>query len=212
MSITQAALLTATRIELRDESSVTWTDTQAHAAMDQAVAEYSRHRPAQGEATATITTVLRVEPLTSWTITPPDPDLTIKAVEYPVGEWPPRYVRFDRWGDNLTLHTDAELVAKSVRILYTTPHYLAAAAWADLPATALYILAVGAAAYAMLAISSYNSNVITLHPEAAERLRSLAAEKLAQFRDAIAVRTPIQGLLRRPYDEFTQTDIVSWPN
>lgn len=201
MAIAQEDLLAATREALRDTSKTTWTDEQLGAAMNAAVAEYSRQWPVRAGFNETGVTTAGRHLLVSL-LDDVTADDDIAAIEWPIDQWPPSYVRFDQWGDTLTLHADRELAADDVRFWVKRPHTLSGDTWTDLPAADLELLASGSAAFAQLSLATESTNTVTLQPHAAEQLRRLASEGLTAFRNAIRNRTVVQGTAYRPDEPY----------
>jgi hypothetical protein len=86
----------------------------------------------------------------------------IEAVEYPVGNYPPSYVRFSVWADTLTLLMDSlPGDAEDVYVYYGKLHTLDADS-STLPAKLEDLVALGAAAHASIEWASFATNRVNL--------------------------------------------------
>jgi len=147
------------RKDLHDEdaNNYRWTDGELDRHIGHAVRELSLSAPLEGKATLQTTAGSRELSLSSLT------DLVqIETVEYSVGEYPPRYVRFSLWSDTLTLLVDgAPGGSEDVCIYYTKLHTLDANG-STIPAPLEDLVTVGAGAYAALEWASYATNRVNV--------------------------------------------------
>jgi len=147
------------RKDLHDEDSQNyrWTDSDLNRHIDHAVRELSLSCPLESKATLSTTAGSRDLSLSSIS------DLVeIEAVEYPAGDYPPSYVRFNVWADTLTLLIDGlPGDGDDVYIYYGKLHTLNADS-STIPAKLEDLVALGAAAYAAIEWASFATNRVNL--------------------------------------------------
>ena len=147
------------RKDLHDEDSQNyrWTDSELNRHIDHSVRELSLSCPL--EARATLSTITESRDLSLPSLS----DLVeIEAVEYPVGNYPPSYIRFSAWADTLTLLTDGlPGDAEDVYVYYCKLHTLDASI-STLPAKLEDLVALGAAAYAAIEWASFAANRVNV--------------------------------------------------
>ena len=172
------------RKDLHDEDSQNyrWTDSELNRHIDHAVRELSLSCHLEAKATLSTTAGSRDLSLSSLS------DLVeIEAVEYPVGDYPPSYIRFSAWADTLTLLIDSlPGDAEDVYIYYGRLHTLDADS-STLPAKLEDLAALGAAAYAAIEWASFATNRVNLG--GAETWRSYLTwgqDRLAAFMKGLA--------------------------
>lgn len=172
------------RKDLHDEDSQNyrWTDSELNRHIDHAVRELSLSCPLEAKATLTTTAGSRDLSLSSLS------DLVeIEAVEYPAGNYPPSYIRFNVWGDTLTLLTDSVPGdAEDVYVYYSKLHTLNADS-STLPAKLEDLVALGAAAYAAMEWASFAANRVNVG--GADTWRSYLTwgqDRLAEFLKGLA--------------------------
>lgn len=91
--------------------------------------------------------------------------VTVKAVEYPTGLFPPSYIRFNVWSGTLTiLVSSAPSGGQGVNVYYGAMHTLDASS-STLPVYMEDLVATGAAAYAALEWASFATNRINVGGE-----------------------------------------------
>ncbi len=172
------------RKDLHDEDSQNyrWTDSELNRHIDHAVRELSLSCPLEAKATFTTTAGSRDLSLSSFS------DLVeIEAVEYPVGNYPPSYVRFNIWANTLTLLTDSlPGDGEDVYVYYGKLHILDADS-STLPAKLEDLVALGAAAYAAIEWASFATNRVNVG--GADTWRSYLTwgqDRLAEFLKGLA--------------------------
>ncbi len=174
---------TRLRRDLHDEdaSSYRWSDAELDRHIDRALREVSQAAPWQVKATLT-TSASRDLSLTSLAGL-----IVIEAVEYPVGQYPPIYVRFSRWGDTLTLLVDQTPSAgEQVYVYYGKLHTLDGTT-STIPAHLEDLAATGAAGYAALEWASFATNRVNVGGEdGAQRYLTWGGELMATFRQGLA--------------------------
>ena len=179
------------RRDLRDEDTTDqrWSDDELDRHLARAVAETSLAAPR--EATATLSAPGGTRDLDIATL---GSRVSLDAVEYPAGRFPPAFVAFSSWGDTLTLLlAGAPAASEQVVVRYGALHTLDDAT-SSLPPALVEAVATGAAAYAALEWASYATNRINIGGEDAARdYHDWAQERLAAFQGMLAT----QGRTRR---------------
>ncbi|MFQ6019595.1 MAG: hypothetical protein ACE5KW_02445 [Dehalococcoidia bacterium] len=175
---------TRVRRDLHDEDAANqrWTDSELDRHIDHALRDFSLAAPLEAKATLTTTAESRDLSVASLIDV-----VAIEAVEYPVGDYPPSYVRFSLWETTLTLLVDAKpLSAQSVNVYYTKMHTLDATT-STVPSRFEDLIATGGAAYAALEWSSFATNRINVGGQEVWRhYLTWGQERLAQFHRALA--------------------------
>jgi hypothetical protein len=147
------------RKDLHDEDSQNyrWTDNELNRHIERAVRELSLAYPLEAKTTLTTTAESRDLSISSLT------DLVeIEAVEYPVGNYPPSYVRFSLWNYTLTLLIDwLPGDSEDVYVYYGKLHTLDANG-STIPAKLEDLIATGAAAYAAIEWASFATNRVNV--------------------------------------------------
>ncbi len=166
------------RLDLKELDSGTyrWTNDELDRAITRAIAEYSRYSPQQMKtAVATVAD---------------DPDIDISSltgrvsvdrVEFPTGSTPRTFVRFELYGDTVTL---LETVGDGTNcnVYWTAMHELGSSS-STLPAKDEDLIALGASAYAVLQQSQFSVNLVGSGGENVDRdYLTWARNRLADFR------------------------------
>ena len=179
-----AEMRTRVRRDLHDEDAgnYRWTDDELNRHIDHAVRELSLAVPL--EAKATLSTAAGSRDLSVSSLTGL---VSIEAVEYPVGRYPPYYVRFSVWSSTLTLLIDGVPGAgESVNVYYGKLHTLDASG-STVPAPLEELLAIGAEAHAALEWASYATNRVNVGgAETWRNYLSWGQERLASFLKGLA--------------------------
>ena len=160
-----------------DESNYRWSDEELNRHIEHALRELSLAVPL--EAKATLTTTAGSRELSLSTIS----DLVaIEAVEYPVGRYPPRYVRFSLWGDTLTLLVEgAPSGGEEVYIYYGKLHTLDETA-STIPSPLEDLVVIGGAGYAAIEWASFATNRLNVGGESTWRnYLTWGQDRLASF-------------------------------
>ena len=172
------------RKDLHDEDATNqrWTDAEMDRHIQRAVREFSLSQPL--EAKAALTTAAGSRELSIAGLT----DLVaIEAVEYPVGQYPPSYVRFSVWQSTLTLLVAAAPAAAEGVNVYYTKLYNIDAASSTVPPQFEEVIAAGAAAYAALEWASFATNRVNVGGQDVWReYLTWGQERLADFQRALA--------------------------
>ncbi|MEE8173775.1 MAG: hypothetical protein V3T71_00485 [Dehalococcoidia bacterium] len=185
------------RKDLHDEDSDRWTDDELERHIGRAVRELSLAIPLEAKATPTTAAGSRDLSLSSLS------DLVgVEAVEYPVGDYPPAYVRFSIWGGTLTLLVDAVPAGvEDVNIYYGKLHTLDEAS-STIPPPLEDLVATGAGAYAALEWSSYATNRVNLGGDLTwQHYLTWGQDRLAAFARGLARQSRRKRVrhLYRPY-------------
>lgn len=175
---------TRLRKDLHDEdgSNYRWTDSELERHIDHAVKELSLSCPLEAKATLTTTAGSRGLSLSSLTGL-----ITVEAVEYPVGQYPPSYVPFSLWTNTLTLLVDsAPGSGESVYVYYGKLHTLDVSS-STIPAHLEELVAAGAAAYAALEWASFATNRVNVGgSQTWQHYLAWGQERLAAFAKGLA--------------------------
>ena|SRR5438093_218294 len=172
------------RKDLHDEDATNyrWTDGELDRHIQHAVREFSLALPLEAKTTLTTTVGSRELSISALT------DLVaIEAAEYPVGDYPPSYVRFAVWLNALTLLIDATpATAQSVNVYHTKLHTLDTTT-STLPARFEDVVADGAAGYAALEWASFATNRVNVGGRDVWReYLTWGQERLAEFQRLLA--------------------------
>jgi len=204
---------TRVRRDLHDEdaSSYRWSDSELDRHIEHAVRELSIAVPLEAVATLTTTPGSRELSLSGL-----DGLIQVEAVEYPVGKYPPSYVRFSLWGSTLTLLVDeAPQEAESVKVYYGKLHTLDATT-STIPPYLEELVAIGAEGYASLEWASFATNRLNVGgPDTGHHYLVWGQERLAHFHQRLAKLGRRSSLrVRRLYTPAgqgaSQTE-VRWP-
>ena len=165
-----------------DENNYRWTDDELDRHIDHAVRELSSASPR--EAVASLYTT---EGSRDLSLSELEDLVHIETVEYPIGNYPPRYVRFSMWADTLTM-----LVGRTpdgneeVKVYYGRLHTLDAEG-STIPQRLEDLVALGAEGYAALEWSSFASNRVNVGgPDTWHQYLTWGQEQLARFRQRLA--------------------------
>jgi hypothetical protein len=183
-----------------DENNYRWTDDALSRHIRHAVRELSVAVPLQARSTLLTSDGSRELPLDSL-----QDMVSIEAVEYPAGMYPPRYVRFSTWGPTLILLTESTPVeGEEVRVYYGKLHTLSEET-STIPPALEELAAVGAEGYAAIEWASFATNRVNLGGE--DTWRSYLAwgqDRLAAFLQGLAKHSRRNALrprrLYRPYE------------
>ncbi len=175
---------TRVRHDLRDTDPAheRWSDDELDRHIERAVRELSLAAPV--EVVATLTTAAGSRGLDVSTLTG---RVSIDAVEYPAGQYPPAFAVFSSWGDTLTLVVDrAPHAGERATVSYSKLHTLTDDA-STLPAALEEIVATGAGGYAALEWASFATNRVNAGGTDTWRHYHIwAQERLAAFARALA--------------------------
>ena len=172
------------RKDLHDDDSQNyrWADSELNRHIEHAVRELSLSCPLETKAALTTTAGSRDLSLSSLT------DLVeLEAVEYPVGSYPPSYVRFSVWADTLTLLIDSTPGDdEDLYVYYGKLHTLDADS-STIPPKLEDLVALGAAAYAAIEWASFATNRVNVGgSEVWRSYLTWGQDRLAQFMKGLA--------------------------
>ena len=175
---------TRVRRDLRDtdSSDERWSDDELNRHIERAVRELSLAAPV--EAVASLATTAGSRDLSIAALAD---RVSIDAVEYPVGQYPPEHAAFSSWGDTLTLAVDrAPGAGEPVTVYYSKLHTLTDDA-STLPTALGDVVATGAGGYAALEWASFATNRVNAGGADTWRHYHIwAQERLAAFARALA--------------------------
>ena len=146
---------TRVRRDLHDEVSAKyrWTDDELDRHIQHALNEVSAASPHELKAALTASPGSRDISIAAITGL-----LSVQAVEYPAGQYPPRYVRFSVWADTLKLLVPGEPTGGEAVDLYYIAYHVLDAVSSTLPASLEDVVADGAGAYAAIERSNFTIN------------------------------------------------------
>lgn len=215
MTFTLTALRTDVAAALRDASNAAWTTAQLDLAIGQARAEYEEFSPRQQQATLTGISSRTID------LSAATPGglgaaayaalVRVVAVEYPTGQWPPAYVRWDQFAANLVMHTDAVPSAASVLVSFDTLHTLDGSG-GTIPDEHRQLLLAGSVYYALQQYRREAATSVTTQAQLSMQLDGIAAA----YRDTWTAGLKRLRRLRatqlyRPSDASLQRDVVQFP-
>jgi len=159
-----SSMRTLVRRDLKDEdnSNYRWQDNEIERAIARAVAELSRYVPREMKATIATTDGSREITLTTLT-----DRVSVDRVEFPVGETPRNFQRFTVYSDVITLIGDVEGDGTNCYIYWSKVHTLDGST-STIPSYLEDVLALGAAAYAVLAQTQYRTDTAGFGGERAD--------------------------------------------
>jgi len=184
MPTTIATIRARVRQDLHDEdsSAYRWTDAVLDRHIGRAVGDYSLYFPLEQKTTLTTTAGSRELSTASLASL-----ITIDAVEWPAGQFPPAYVPFARW--QATIIMDAPNVpagVENVHVYWTRVHTLDATTSTLLVAHE-EVIATGAAAHAALDWTSFATNRInTGGDDVWGRYKAFGESRMRDFRRDLA--------------------------
>lgn len=184
---TLADVLAMVREELGDADAELWTDEALTRAINRAVAEYGTAAPREVEATVTVTgRTVDVSAAPPSGLGDDWPEVVrIVSAEWPVGRWPPTYVRFGLFGVQLTLHTDRELAGEGVAIRYEVAHTLDENG-TTISDVHLELLAAGAVCYAVEQLMVARIDRLSAVPELQVDLERIRASRCEAWREGLS--------------------------
>ena len=175
---------TRVRQDLHDEdaTSYRWTNAELDRHIQHAVRELSLAVAQEAKATLTTTAGSRDMSVTSLADM-----VSVEAVEYPVGKYPPVYVPFSLWGSSLTLLVeDVPDGRESVYVYYGKLHTLNTTS-STIPSHLEDLVATGAGGYAALEWSSFATNRVNMGGvEVWQQYQSWGQERLDSFLKGLA--------------------------
>lgn len=146
----------AIRLDLRDDSSELWSDSELDRCLAQALGEFSRAVPRQLTAALATSADSRQVDISSLT-----GRISVAAVEYPLAQSPPAFRIFTLWADTLTILGRPAPAGDDCTIHYGSLHTLDEAG-STVPGQYEDLVAAGAAGYAATAIGGYTINRVNV--------------------------------------------------
>jgi len=167
------------RRDLHDEDSDSyrWTNDEMDRHISHAVKDFSEAAPDEQKATKATTSGSREIDISSIT-----DRVMVQAVEYPVGQFPPRYQRFALWGNTLTLLGPEVPDGSNAYVYYGKLHTLGEST-STIPGRHEDLVAAGACGYAALESAVYAINRVNVGGiSTPEELLAWGRERLGFFR------------------------------
>lgn len=160
-----ATMRTLVRRDLKDEDSANyrWTDNEIDRAISRALAELSRYVPREMKSTIATTASSREIDISSLT-----DRVSVDRVEFPVDKTPRQFQRFAVYADTITLIGDAQGDGENCYVYWSQVHTLDSDS-STIPSYLEDVLALGAAAYAVLAQTQYRVDTAGFGGEQADR-------------------------------------------
>ncbi|MCX6010505.1 MAG: hypothetical protein NTW48_10890 [Chloroflexi bacterium] len=162
MTLTDMRTLVRRDLKDEDNSNYRWQDNEIDRAIARAVAELSRYVPREMKATIATTAGSREIAMTSLT-----DRVSVDRVEFPVGETPRSFQRFSVYSDIITFIGDVEGDGNNCYIYWGKVHTLDGST-GTIPSYLEDVLALGAAAYAVLAQTQYRTDTAGFGGERAD--------------------------------------------
>ena len=156
LTIDLSEMITMVRTELRDEAGELWSDEEIARHINRTVRDFSLESPLECEEDIATTAGSR-----EIDISVLDEIVMLRAIEYPVGEFPPSYLRFARWGEKLTILGDEVPDGSDCRFYYGKLHILDETD-CTVPARYHELIAAGAAGYAAVSRAIYSINRVNV--------------------------------------------------
>ena len=169
---------TLVRRDLKDEDNANyrWQDNEIDRAIQRAVAELSRYAPREMKSTIATVDGSREVDISSLT-----DRVLVDRLEFPVAKTPRSFQRFDVFQETITLIGDAEGDGGNCYIYWGKVHTLDGST-STIPSYLEDVLALGAAAYAVLAQTQYRTDTAGFGGEQADRdYQSWGNAMLKQF-------------------------------
>ncbi len=176
---------TVLRRELHDEdaASYRWTSDELDRHITRAVRELSEAIPREQKATLATVNGTRGVDIASLT-----DRVSVAAVEYPAGRFPPVYTRFSLWGDTLTLLGHETPDGSNCVVYYGGLHTLDGTG-STVPTQYEDLVVAGAAGYAATEWALYAVNRVNLGGETTvKEFLAWGRERLNLFRRELARR------------------------
>ena len=151
-------MLALVRQDLHDEDAVNyrWTDDELTRHISRSVIEFSKDIPLEVKETLITTGSSRELDISTLS-----GRVCIFAVEWPTGEYPPRYCRFSVFANTLNLLTDeVPLAGEDINIYYGVIHTLDSEE-STIPSHLENVVAAGAASFALSQMATYTLNRVS---------------------------------------------------
>lgn len=157
MNLSDMRARVRTDLHDEDDGDYRWTDEELDRHIRHAVRELSMAVPLQAKTTLYTSNGSR-----DLSIAGLDDLVAVEAAGYPAGEYPPRYARFNLWGQTLTLLVDRTPgEGEEVNVYYGKIHTLDGDT-STIPPALEELVAVGAEGYAAVEWASFATNRVNL--------------------------------------------------
>jgi len=174
-----STMRTMVRRDLKDDdiSNYRWQDDEIDRAITRALTELSRHVPREMKSTIATTSGSREIDISALT-----DRISVDRVEFPAGGYPREFQRFVAYADIITLVGDVNGDGSDCFVYWSKVHTLDAST-STIPTYLEDVLALGAAAYAVLAQAQYRSDVAGIGGDRADTdYQSWGAAMLKEFK------------------------------
>ena len=160
-----STMRTLVRRDLKDEdaSNYRWQDNEIDRAISRALAELSRYVPREMKSTIATTDGSREIDISSLT-----DRVSVDRMEFPIDEHPRQFQRFAVYQDTLTLIGSTEGDGEDCYVYWGKVHTLDGSS-STIPSYLEDVLALGAAAYAVLAQTQYRTDTAGFGGDQADR-------------------------------------------
>lgn len=174
-------MLALVRRDLKDEvAPYQWSDDELARHVNHAVRELSESLPLPAKALLPTLAGSREVDIAGLT-----QRVMVQAVEFPTGQHPAQYQRFNLWGDILTILSGNAPDGSSCCVYYGRLHSIDAAG-TTLPGKYEELVVAGACAYAALSLAAASINRVNVGGNlTSEELRNWGNEKLATFKEGL---------------------------
>ena len=193
---------TVVRRDLHDEdvNNYRWTNDELDRHITHAVKDYSEAIPYEQKATKATTSGSREIDITTL-----NDRIMIEAVEYPIGNFPPRYQRFSVWGNIIMLLGNEIPNGSNVYVYYGKLHTLDVSS-STINAQHEDLIAAGACSYAAIEMAIYAVNRVNVGGiTSAADLLGWGREKIDFFRRELKrVGRKNRVRVRSLYRSYTQ--------
>ncbi len=177
MNLTEMKAIVRRDLHDEDSENYRWTDDELERHILRAVKEYSRAFPYEQRVAISTTAGSREIDISNIT-----ERVSVEAVEYPGGGYPPVYQRFSHWGDTLTIHSDEVPDGSDANIYYGKLHTLDSST-STIPAVNEDLVAAGACGYAAVEWAIYAVNRVNAGGiNTPEEFLTWGRKKLTYFR------------------------------
>ena len=180
MNLTTMRTLVRRDLKDEDNSNYRWQDNEIDRAIQRAVAELSRYVPREMKSTIATTSDSRDIDIATLT-----DRVSVGRVEFPVGETPRSFQRFAVYSDTITLVGDTVGDGENCHIYWGKVHTLDGST-STIPSYLEDVLALGAAAYAVLAQAQYRSDFAGIGGDRADTdYQSWGSSMLKEFKSQL---------------------------
>ena len=183
MPTTIATIRARVRLDLKDPNSDRWSDTDLDRHIDHAVKDIDLAAPLQAKDTTLVfpTPASREVDISGVTGL-----MHVKAVEYPVGEFPKRYRHFNVFSEVLEVQVPIIPTASDPLYLYYDKVHTVDDSGSTLPVELEDICAIGAEGYAAVEWAAYSVNKVNVGGKLTPtEFMAWGKDRLARFREEL---------------------------